>query len=514
MVYHRVFKGDIAVVPKFYEAISKFNRASCCAAIHSSVTKATNAKHGTNIRAFNDIPCAKRWPFGNKMDLLLAGFRNNFHEHIDRRHRQLGPIFRERLGPVEAVFIMAPDLIRDVFQYEGKYPQHPLPEAWNLYNRIHNCKRGLFFMDGEEWLQTRRTLAPLFFRNDDRFRGVIETMTDELINEWKIVANTATTDTDYILVPNLLTTLYRWSIHVIIGIMFGPASEKIITDQQAIIDHLSQSVHGVFDSSAPLATISPHVARKFNLKYWQSFEQNVTQSLKTANEVINYGMELDMSGNGGLLAEMQSAGLNDDVIKRIFIDLILAAGDTTAFTTQWALYALSKDAWVQHEVRQAIIDSSNSGATQNETTIPLVKGCVREAMRMFPVATFVGRILGTDALLGDFKIDQHTLVLISMYSAGRDPISFPQPHQFMPSRWTRHPITGQLGCVHRPQSSVPYALGARNCIGQKIANIQMHSGLSKILKHFELKLLNETIKPIMRLVIVPSVPLKLGIKKL
>lgn len=508
MVYHRIIRNsNITIVPKWCDTISKFNRVSSCG-IHSNVTNETNEKLMANIRTYNDIPCAEHWPLiGNKMDLLVAGFRNNFHEYIDRRHRQFGPIFRESLGPTEAVFIMAPDLIRDVFQYEGKYPQHPLPEAWNLYNQIHNCKRGLFFMDGEEWLCTRRALTPLFFRNDDRFRGIIETVTDELIDEWKILTETITND--YVPVPNILTALYRWSIHVIIGIMFGRTSKRIIHDQRAIIDHLSQSVHDVFDSTAPLNAISPHFARKFNLKYWQTFEQNVTQSLEMANEVIDYGMNLNGNDHDGLLVEMQNIGFSNELIKRIFIDLILAAGDTTAFTMQWALYALSKNRMEQYDVRCKIFDNID-----NNGGMAVIKGCVRETMRMFPVATFIGRILAPNTRLGHYQLDKHTLVLISMYSAGRDEISFPYPDQFIPARWVRNQKTGQLDRVQRPQSTVPYGLGARNCIGQKIANLQMQLGLMKILMNFDLKLLNIKLKPIMRLVIVPSEELKLGIRKL
>lgn len=70
-----------------------------------------------------------------------------FHEYIDNRHKTLGSIFREPVGgTAEVIFLSSPDMMREMFLYEGKYPKHPLPDAWTLYNEIHNCKRGLFFM--------------------------------------------------------------------------------------------------------------------------------------------------------------------------------------------------------------------------------------------------------------------------------------------------------------------------------------------------------------------------------
>lgn len=80
------------------------------------------------------------------LDLIAAGGGPKLHLYIDSRHKQLGPIFSETLGPVNAVFISDPKFMRQVFNAEGKYPVHFLPDAWVLYNKMHNSERGLFFM--------------------------------------------------------------------------------------------------------------------------------------------------------------------------------------------------------------------------------------------------------------------------------------------------------------------------------------------------------------------------------
>lgn len=78
--------------------------------------------------------------------LFSSFFFFRLHKYIDKRHKQLGPIFREKLGSTETVFLSSPNLMRSVFLHEGQYPMHPLPDAWLVYNKKHNCKRGLFFM--------------------------------------------------------------------------------------------------------------------------------------------------------------------------------------------------------------------------------------------------------------------------------------------------------------------------------------------------------------------------------
>lgn len=472
---------------------------------HSS-TEASNEPVKKYL-SYNDIPSANDdsqtfTKYFRKITQLATGSWKRFHEHIDERHRQLGPIFREPVGPIEAVFINSPNLLRDVFAYEGKYPKHPLPEAWTFYNQLHNCKRGLFFMDDEEWLCTRKQLAPLMLRNDDRFLWAIERASNELVADWKRHANRS----DFTEMPNMLGTLYHWSIMVLIRIMFGHISEKIIADTAPLIAEFAATVQNVFEDTVPFMSVSPQWARKFNLKIWNKFETSVHRTLSIASRIIDYGIAQCQCD--GLLNDMQQLGMSDEMIKRIFIDLIVAAGDTTAFSTQWALYLLSRDTQMQSQVRQEL---SASPINQHET--PLVRGSVREALRMFPVATFVGRILGKDAILNGYHVDKFTLVLISMYSAGRDETSFPEANRFLPWRWNRDPSTGALKYVAHAQSSIPYALGARNCIGQRIANAQMHVLLSTILRTFEVELCNaKQVDLVMRLIIMPKETLRFGVK--
>lgn len=83
---------------------------------------------------------------GTLWDVIQAGGVSQIHHYIDKRHQQLGPIFREKLGHVEAVWLADPSFYQQVYQNEGACPRPMLPEPWIIFNRIHNYKRGLFFM--------------------------------------------------------------------------------------------------------------------------------------------------------------------------------------------------------------------------------------------------------------------------------------------------------------------------------------------------------------------------------
>lgn len=71
------------------------------------------------------------------------------------------------------------------------------------------------------------------------------------------------------------------------------------------------------------------------------------------------------------------------------------------------------------------------------------------------------------------------MALISLYTAGRMEEHFPSAETFIPSRWIRE--GGEAGAwILKPQASIPFAMGARSCIGKKIANYQIHTLLTKV----------------------------------
>lgn len=132
------------------------------------------------------------------------------HEYIDHRHKQLGPVFREKLGGnIDLVFISDPLLIRTLFlNLEGKYPEHILPDPWVLYENLYGSKRGLFFMHGEEWLKNRRVMNKHLMKEgcEKLLEAPVKTTVQKLIQKMINFTESGT------FVPNLESEFYRLSI--------------------------------------------------------------------------------------------------------------------------------------------------------------------------------------------------------------------------------------------------------------------------------------------------------------
>ena len=81
------------------------------------------------------------------------------------RHRLLGSMYRETLGPdVSILWVADPTLCKEVFLQDCRHPRHVVPEAWRLHAKMSGNKRGLFFLDGSEWARWRTTMNRVFIK--------------------------------------------------------------------------------------------------------------------------------------------------------------------------------------------------------------------------------------------------------------------------------------------------------------------------------------------------------------
>jgi len=172
---------------------------------------------------------------------------------------------------------------------------------------------------------------------------------------------------------------------------------------------------------------------------------------------------------------------------------------------QWILYALANHPLVQDKIVEEI--GATCAATSNHAErwqhLPTLKGAVKEAMRLYPVATFLTRILPKKCVIGNYEIPAQTLALLSVYSSGRNEKYFPNAEAFLPQRWSR-----SSGGVHDPYGSLPFGHGRRACVGRRLAEAQMHILLYKALPQLIFRPENQ-VEMVMRLIGTVSEPLRL-----
>ncbi|XP_055616682.1 cytochrome P450 315a1, mitochondrial [Toxorhynchites rutilus septentrionalis] len=472
---------------------------ACMKTLRSHVKFVSNAAC-LESRSFESIPGPPRIPLiGSLNDIIHLGNPKKLHLTISKLHETYGSIVRLKISDTNAIFIKDPAMMRNVFAHEGKYPKHPLPPAWTYFNNKHNCKRGLFFMDDEEWFIYRKLLNRPLMRDTSWMVEPIKRVCDKTA---KNLFEAEGASRGSVTVDNIEAILYKWSIEVILSLMLGSSYNQGNVDKlDDLIDRFSQIVYQIFLYSSKLMVIPPALADRLQLDAWKSFERIVPETLDIANGIIDIALD-EIKRSDGLLSELQNCIHSREIIKRIFADFIIAAGDTTSFATLWCLYLLAENQKIQSHIRSSIKDDYQES--------PLVRGAIKETLRLFPIAPFIGRILEKDAKIGCYNIPQHTLALLSLYSAGRDSKNFHSPHEFLPQRWLRGDDNRQLFSPFNANASLPFAIGSRSCIGQKVAQYQMHFLISKILKYYQVSVLNKgQVDAELKMVTVPNANIRL-----
>ena len=70
-----------------------------------------------------------------------------------------------------------------------------------------------------------------------------------------------------------------------------------------------------------------------------------------------------------------------------------------------------------------------------------------------------------------------TLVLMSIYSSGRNYSYFHNANFFLPERWNRNATKNEVMDLY---ASLPFGHGKRACIGRRLAEAQMYILLYKV----------------------------------
>nr|BAN66313.1 cytochrome P450 315A1 [Mamestra brassicae] len=441
------------------------------------------------------MPRPKSLPLlGTKLEFIVAGSGTKLHEYADSRHKQLGSIYCEKLGGnTELVFVSDPTLIKTLLlNLEGKYPVHILPEPWEVYEKLYGSKRGLFFMNGNEWLENRRIMNKFLLKENsvNCFEIPVRNTVNNLIQKWKIKMENGT------FVPNLESEFYRLSIDVILAVMLGSSTSlKPDKHYDALLTMFSETVKKIFQTTTKLYGLPVNVCQKLNLKIWRDFKESVDISLSLVHKIVGE-MLLQTKDSNGLINLLSEEKMKQEDIKRIIGDFVIAAGDTTSYTSIWTLLLLSRNESVKQELY-----SRNS----------YINYVIKESMRLYPVAPFLTRILPKECIFGPYKLNKGTPIIASIYTSGRDEQYFSKADEYLPYRWDRNDARRKELVNHVSSASLPFALGARSCIGKKIAMLQMKELINQIVQNFEFECLNkDEINANTSQVLVPDKDIKLA----
>ncbi|MEU4645664.1 cytochrome P450 [Micromonospora sp. NPDC023814] len=180
---------------------------------------------------------------------------------------------------------------------------------------------------------------------------------------------------------------------------------------------------------------------------------------------------------GGGEEHLSEAEVADQIVA-----FFLAATDTPANILAWALHFLTCHPELEDALHEEVdrVLAGSAVAPEHLPQLELTSRIVTETLRRRP-PLLLTRTVTVDTQLGDHHVAEGTSVAYSPYLIHHRSDLYPQPHCFDPGRWD--PTRPQP----RREAFIPFGTGARKCIGDQFATLQITAALAAITARWRLQ---------------------------
>ncbi len=409
----------------------------------------------------------------------LMRFRRDPLVYLRRAASECGDVVRLPLGRQPVFLVNHPDLIKDIFVTSQK--------SFKKGRGLEQIKRllgeGLLTSEGDFHLRQRRLIQPAFHRQ--RITAYGAAMTDYAVQTGRRWRDGETLDVH--------AEMMRLTLAVVGKTLFGAEVEAEAQE----IDGALGEIIGLFHL---LQLPYSHLLERLPFPQVRRFRAARARLDATVYRLIGahraQGAEPDGSG-GDLLSMLLEArdeddggAMSDGQVRDEVMTMFLAGHETTANALTWTWLLLSLNPACEARFH-AELDEVLAGRTPTADDLPRLtytRQIISESMRLYPPAWAIGRRALADHALGDYVIPQGAVILIAPAVTHRDPRFFPDPNRFDPDRWTPEAESA------RPKFAfVPFGGGARVCIGEQFAWMELVLLLATLGQRWRLRLASDQI---------------------
>ncbi|KAK3725277.1 hypothetical protein QZH41_010113, partial [Actinostola sp. cb2023] len=400
------------------------------------------------------------------------------------------------------VQLAVPDEVAKVFYLEPKYPKRvDIPIITHFMEE--KKKKGVFFNDGHEWYRHRSVISKRMLRPKEvaAYSPMLNDVVTDFMNRLEKIREKASSEFQHE-VKDLNKELFKWSFESIAFVLlerrFGCLSDEMNQEARLFID----AVHGWLESVFPVTLLPLSFYKFYKTKPYKQFMSSFENMYKYAEMFIDMRVkELQQQGKLEAGSSAQSddrhvgffeflianGELSREDILASVIDLIFAGVETTSNTMLWSLYMLGKNQDKQDILYEEITSVLKPGEIPSVDAIgkmPYLKAWIKESLRLYPVLQSNTRLLQDDIVLCGYHVPAGTHVNILSYFMGRDESIFKDAAKFLPERWLRDSDNHTPGVPHA-FAVLPFGFGTRMCVGRRIAELEMHLLLARIVHEYQ-----------------------------
>ncbi|XP_069672594.1 probable cytochrome P450 301a1, mitochondrial [Periplaneta americana] len=498
-------------------------------AVKRSATAATSAaeqEDWNNAKPYEEIPGPKPLPLvGNIWRFLpIIGeySKMEFEEQWKHFHKTFGNIMKLTLfsGKKEMVVLFNPDDVEKVFRNEGPSPSREPSHTIKYYRTVtrkdlFQDMAGSISMSGEEWRTFRSKVnQPMMQpRVTKLYVAPINSVADDFLKRIKSLRNEKQE-----MPENFMNELHKWSLESIVyiamdkrlGCLEGELAPD--SDPQKMIDAVRVIFDGIYKMEHKISLwqlISTPTWREFV----KAFDVFTEISMKYINEALQRMKETseDSEKETTVLQRLLSQDSNPLYAVVMAQDMMVAGIESTSYTTAETLYYLAKNQDKQEklfqEIHRVLPDKTQPITYDILNELKYLKACIKECMRITPVAIGLHRKLPKDIVLSNYRVHKGVDAVIPLILLSNMEKYFPQADKYIPERWLKNDEFADKKMTH-PFVYLPFGFGPRMCLGRRFADLEMETVIAKIIRNFKIEYEYGDMKFESKLLYTPVSPLR------
>lgn len=136
---------------------------------------------------------------------------------------------------------------------------------------------------------------------------------------------------------------------------------------------------------------------------------------------------------------------------------------------------------VVDELRSIFTDVDEPVTKEHVSDMNYMELVIKEALRLYPIATFVGREVTEDIPMLGGTVPKGTQAILNIAATHRNPLYWgDNAHEFQPERFLPENCAN-----YHPYQYVPFSAGTRNCIGIRYGWASMKISLAFLLRRYK-----------------------------
>ncbi|XP_050096636.1 probable cytochrome P450 49a1 [Anopheles aquasalis] len=486
-----------------------------------------------HARPYVDVPGPKGLPMiGNSWRFapIIGQYKiEDLDKVMQDLYRQYGRIAKVNglIGHPDLLFVFDADLIRDTFKKEEGLPHRPaMPSLRNYKSKLRKDffgdNMGLIGVHGEKWDAFRAQVQQVMLQPSTakKYIAPLDEISSDFMDRIQEMR-----DVNNELPGDFLHELYKWALEsigrVALDTRLGCVSKDGNDESKRIINSINTFFWTVAEVELrmPIWRIYKTSAYKNYLAALDTFRELCMRHINIAMEKMNSSTEEEKSEERISLVERILQKTNNPKIAAVLaLDLIMVGVDTTSVAATSTIYQLSQNPDKQeilfNEIKRSMPTPDTKFTISMLETMPYLRACIKETLRMYPVVIGNGRSLQTDAVIGGYHIPKGTHVIFPHLVVSNLEQYFPEPERFIPERWLkRGELKEHSGCPHagqkiHPYVSLPFGYGRRTCIGRRFAECELQILLSKLFRRYQVEYNYEKLTYKVNPTYIPDKPLK------